>query len=195
MAVLCVASSAFIHVFLSDRWVPAALVFSILAPIGALQAVTALNGALLMATARTDLRLRLTFEFTLIWVVVAPFLAMINLTAVAIGYAVVFIVYLPRTLQLFLKPIDASIREYAAAISVPFLVACGLALGHLAAKAMLLLSPWAEIGLAASEVLIGYGLIAWILRGRLRDDLRTIRRLFSIAPQASAPEPSAALQK
>lgn len=195
MAVLCVASSAFIHVFLSDRWVPAALIFSILAPIGALQAVTALNGALLMATARTDLRLRLTFEFTLIWVVVAPFLAMINLTAVAIGYAVVFIVYLPRTLQLFLKPIDASIREYAAAISVPFLVACGLALGHLAAKAMLLLSPWAEIGLAASEVLIGYGLIAWILRGRLRDDLRTIRRLFSIAPQASAPEPSAALQK
>lgn len=196
MAVLCVASPAFIDVFLSERWEPAALVFSILAPIGALQAVTALNGALLMATGRTDLRLRLTFEFTLIWVIAAPFLAMINLTAVAIGYAAVFVIYLPRTLQLFLKPIDASIREYAAAVSIPLLVACGLALGHFAAKAVLPLSPWAEIGLAASEVLIGYGLTAWILRGRLREDLRTIRRLFStITPQTAATDPSAALQQ
>ncbi len=196
MAVLSVASPAFIHVFLSERWAPAAVLFSILAPIGALQAVTALNGGLLMATGRTDLRLRLTFEFTLIWVVVAPVLAMINLTAVAIGYAVVFMAYLPRTLQLFLKPIDASLREYVAAISVPLLVACGLVLAHLAAKAILPLSAWAEIGLAASEVLIGYGLTAWVLRGRLREDLNTVRRLFStITPQASAPEPAVALQK
>jgi len=196
MAVLCVASPAFIEIFLSERWAPAALLFSILAPIGALQAVTALNGALLMATGRTDLRLRLTLEFTLIWVAAAPLLAMINLTAVAIGYAVVFLAYLPRTLQLFLRPINASIREYFVAISVPLLVAGGLMLAHLAAKAVLPLSPWAEIALAVSEVLIGYGLTAWILRGRLRDDLKTIRRLFStIAPAQPGPDPSVTLQK
>lgn len=195
MAVLCVASPAFIHVFLSESWAPAAIVFSILAPIGAIQAVTALNGALLMATGRTDLRLRLTFEFTLIWVVVAPLMALISLTAVAIGYAVVFMVYLPRTLQLFLRPIDASIREYVAAIAVPLLAAGGLMAAHLAAKAVLPLSPWLEIGLAASEILIGYGIIAWALRGRLRDDLRTIRKMFStITPQNLAPD-SAVLQK
>ena len=196
MAVLCAASPAFIHVFLSERWAPAAIVFSILAPIGALQAVTALNGALLMATGRTDLRLRLTFEFTLIWVVVAPFMAMISLTAVAIGYAVVFMLYLPRTLQLFLRPIEASIREYVVAISAPSLVACGLVLMHLAAKTVLPLSPWLEIGLAASEILIGYGVTAWVLRGRLRDDLHTIRKLFStITPQALAPDASTVSQK
>lgn len=196
MVVLGVASSAFIHVFLSERWATVAPLFSILAPIGALQAVTALNGALLMATGRTDLRLRLTFEFTLIWVVVAPVLAMFDLTAVAMGYAVVFVAYLPRTLQLFLSPIDATLREYFAAISVPLLVALALVLTHLAAMAVLLLSPWAEIGLAASEVLIGYGLMAWLLRGRLRDDLHTIRRLFStITPPASAPDMAVVLQK
>lgn len=196
MAVLCVASPAFIHVFLSERWEPAALLFSILAPIGALQAVTALNGALLMATGRTDLRLRLTLEFTLIWVVTAPLLAMISLTAVAVGYAAVFIAYLPRTLQLFLRPINASIREYVAAISVPLLVAGGLILVHVAAKTFLLPSPWTEVALAVSEVLIGYGVTAWILRGRLRDDLRTIRRLFStITPAHPAAESSATLQK
>ena len=76
------------------------------------------------------------------------------------------------------------------------LVAGGLMLAHLAAKAVLPLSPWAEIALAVSEVLIGYGLTAWILRGRLRDDLKTIRRLFStIAPAQPGPDPSVTLQK
>lgn len=187
MALLCVASPAFVHIFLSERWAPAALLFSILAPIGALQAVTALNGALLMATGRTDLRLRLTLEFTLIWVVTAPLLAMINLTAVAIGYAAVFLAYLPRTLQLFLRPIDASIREYVGAISVPLLIAGGLMAAHTTMVAILQLSPWPEIALAVVEILVGYGVTAWILRGRLRDDLQTIRRLFSTITPANTP--------
>lgn len=197
MAVLSVAGGAFIHVFLGERWAPAALVFSILAPVGAFQAVTALNGALLMATGRTDLRLRLTFEFTAIWIIVAPLLSLVSLTAVAIGYAAVFMLYLPRTLQLFLAPIDASLRDYFRAIGVPLAVASALALLHVAARTALPLSPWAEVGVAASEVLIGYGLTAWALRGRLRDDLTTIRRLFStVAPAPPPADPAAAvLQK
>jgi hypothetical protein len=115
---------------------------------------------------------------------------------VAIGYAAIFMAYLPRTLQLFLRPIDASIREYVAAICVPLTVAAGLVLAHVAAKALLPLSPWSEIALAASEVMIGYGLIAWILRGRLQDDLKTIRRLFAtITPPTPAADPPVALQK
>ena len=195
MAVLCVASSALVHVFLSERWAPVAALFAVLAPIGALQTVVALNGALLMATGRTDLRLRLTVEFTLIWVVTAPLLAMISLNAVAIGYAAISLIYLPRTLQLFLRPIEATIREYVAAISMPLLTAGGLVLTHLAAKAVLPLSPWGEIALAAIEVLICYGVLVWILRGRLRDDLQTIRRLFSIASPNVASDSSVALQK
>jgi O-antigen/teichoic acid export membrane protein len=188
MAVLCVAGTAFMHVFLSERWEPAGLLFSILAPVGALQTVTALNGALFMATNRTDLRLKLVCEFTILWVIAAPLLALVNVTTVAVGYAVLFMAYLPRTLQLFLKPIDGRIRDYVAALSIPLLVSVGLALAHLLAKALLHPSPWVEIGLAAGEVLVGYGLIAWALHGRLRADLLIVRNLFTaVTPLAADP--------
>jgi FkbM family methyltransferase len=90
--------------------------------------------------------------------------------------------------------VQASLGDYFRAIGVPLAVATGLALFHLAAKSILPLEPWAEVGLAASEVLIGYGLTAWALRGHLRDDLKTIRKLFSAAPPPP-PGQSAAFQK
>lgn len=196
MAILCVAATPFIQVFLGDRWLPAAPIFAVLAPIGALQAVTALNGPLLMAVGRTDLRLRLSWELTALWVVAVPFLAFQGINAVAIGFAVIFMLYLPRTLQLFLRPIDTSIRDYLGAISIPLAIAFGLAAAHLIAKALLPLSSWAEIGLAASEILIGYGVSAWVLRGRLTDDLKTARGLFK--PRTAhvvMTDPTGALQK
>jgi PST family polysaccharide transporter len=195
MAILCVASAAFIEVFLSERWLPAAALFAVLAPVGALQAITGLNGPLLMAVGRTDLRLRLTWEFTLIWIVVAPFLAMQGVLAVAAGYAVVFLLYLPRTLQLFLRPVSASFADYFGAILVPLAVSCGLAAAHVLATGLLPLSPWTEICLAASEVLIGYGVMAWALRGRLIDDLDTVRRLFKAKTTVATPDPTRMLQK
>lgn len=192
MAVLCVASGAFIEVFLSERWLPAAVLFTVLAPIGALQAITGLNGPLLMATGRTDLRLRLTWEFTALWVIAVPFLALWGLTAVTIGFAVIYLLYLPRLLHLFLKPVEGKIADYLRAISIPLLAAVGLAATHLTMKAILPgAPPWAEISFAVSEVLIGYGVTAWALRGRLLDDLRTVQTLFSRRPLHATAGPRA----
>jgi O-antigen/teichoic acid export membrane protein len=195
MAVLCIASGAFIEVFLSERWLPAAPIFAILAPIGAIQAIAGLNGPLLMAVGRTDLRLKLTYEFTLLWIIAAPFLATRGVMAVATGYAVLFLLYLPRTLQLFLQPVGASIRDYVGAIAVPLAMACGLAASHAAITAVLPLSPWAEVGLAVIETLIGYCLTALVLRVRLTDDLNTARSLIRPAPPSPALPDSAVLQK
>jgi O-antigen/teichoic acid export membrane protein len=183
MLILSVASSPFIEVFLSARWAPVAVLFAFMAPVGALQAVTNLNGALLMATGRTDLRLRLTLEITVLWVIAIPFLALQGILAVGIGSAAVFLVYLPRALQLILRPIETRISTYLAAIAAPVAISAGMAGFHLLMRAVLPLTPWAEIGLAMSEILIGYGLTAWLLRGQLTSDLRTMRSLFIMAAQ------------
>jgi O-antigen/teichoic acid export membrane protein len=180
MAVLAVASAAFIEVFLSERWLPTAPLFAVLAPIGAVTAIVGLNGPLLMAVNRTDLRLRLTFEFTLIWAAAVPFLAMHGVQTVAIGFAALFLLYLPRTLQLFLRPIGGDIAGYIGAMIIPIAVSCGIAATHEAMRATLSPTPWAEIGAAAGEILISYGVIGWILRDRLASDLKTMRRLFRV---------------
>ncbi|HVY90387.1 MAG TPA: lipopolysaccharide biosynthesis protein [Hyphomonadaceae bacterium] len=179
MAMLAVTATPFIKVFLSERWMPMAPLLAAMAPVGGLFAVLGLNGPLLMATGRTDLRLKLSYEYTAIWIVAVLALATQGITAVAIGYSVVFLAYTPRLLQLFLQPIDGGVREYLRAISVPTLVSAGLVLAHLAATAVLPpLAPWVEMGLAVSEVLIGYGLIAWALHGRLNQDIRTLRSVL-----------------
>jgi O-antigen/teichoic acid export membrane protein len=196
MAVLAVANAAFIEVFLSERWLPTAPLFAVLAPIGAITAVVGLNGPLLMAVGRTDLRLRLTFEFTLLWAVAVPFLAMQGVETVAIGFAVIFLLYLPRTLQLFLRPIGGDIAGYVRAMAIPIIISCALAATHVVARMALPLTLWAEIGLAISEVLIGYGVTAWILRGRLTSDLKTMRRLFRAGrPDIVLPASTVAAQK
>ncbi|MEP7210525.1 MAG: oligosaccharide flippase family protein [Alphaproteobacteria bacterium] len=192
MAIICVASTPFIQVFLSDRWLPAAILLSVLAPIGAFQAVTGLNGALLMAVGRTDLRLKLTYEFTLIWVVAAPLLALRSLTAVAVGYAVLYALYAPRMLQLFLRPIATSIATYLGALVIPFVVSCGLVAIYVAINGIgPTLTPWMQIGLAATEVLVGYAVIGWVLRGPLTSDLQTLRALFSAVTPHLAPSRAA----
>jgi PST family polysaccharide transporter len=196
MAILCVASGAFVEVFLSERWLPAATLFSIMAPVGALTAVTGLNGPVFMATGRTDLRLRLTIEFTLLWVVAVPLLALQGVTAVAIGQTVIFLLYLPRTLQLYLHPIGASFRDFANAIAIPTLVACGLAALHVIVRTVLSFSTWGEILLAAGEILLGYGALTCALRGRLTSDLLMARRLFAApAPHVAVADPSPITQK
>jgi PST family polysaccharide transporter len=195
MAILCVASAAFIEVFLSERWLPAAALLAVLAPVGALQAITGLNGPLLMALGRTDIRLRLTWEFTLFWVIAVPFLATQGILAVAIGHAVIFLLYMPRLLQLFLRPVNATLADYFGAIVIPFAVSCGLAAAHVLVTTLLPLSHWAEVGLAVSEVLIGYGAMAWAMRGRLLDDVNTVRRLFKARTQVAMPDSPVVSQK
>lgn len=179
MAILCAAAPAFIEVFLSEKWLPAALLLAIMAPVGALQAVTGLNGVILMAIARTGIRLRLTVEFTLIWVCVVLLVAPFGLTAVAIAYAATFFLYLPRTCLLFLTPIQCTLAEYALSLRTPTIIACAAALVHVALKAAIAPSPIVEVGLAVVEVLAAYALVAFVLRGALRNDLQTMRSLFN----------------
>jgi hypothetical protein len=65
----------------------------------------------------------------------------------------------------------------------------------MALKMIVPLPPPIEIVMAIVEILAGYGLTAGLLRGRLRDDLQTMRRMFSpLALPASATGDTVVLQ-
>lgn len=179
MAILCAAAPAFIQVFLSEKWMPAAPLLAVMIPVGALQAVTGLNGVILMAIGRTGVRLRLTVEFTLLWICVVLLVAPFGLMAVATAFSATFLLYLPRTCHLFLSPIGCTVTEYALKLKTPLAIACGAALIHVMLKTLLSLSGIAEVGLAIVEVMLGYAVVAFTLRGALRSDLQTVRGLFA----------------
>jgi hypothetical protein len=82
----------------------------------------ALGGDIMLIVGRTDLRLRTTIEFGLIWLCALLLSVSHGLYWVAIAYNFAVLLYLPRPLGLILLLIECPVRTYLKAIIVPALV-------------------------------------------------------------------------
>lgn len=184
MAVIAAASHAFFTLLLSPRWEAAAIIFALMAPGGALQTVTNLNGVLLQAVGRTGARLRLTVEYAIIWVIAAIPLSMISLPAVAAGFSLLSLLYLPRLLHLYLTPIGCTWREYARALAGPTALSIAIFFAHIALVRILHPAPLAEVALAVLELMAAYGAYALLQWKQLKRDFQEMRTIFAqSAPQ------------
>lgn len=181
MAAIAVASDSVFTLLLSERWSGAAPIFAMFATAGALQAITTLNGPLLQAIGRTGLRFRLTAEFAVLWLVAAPLLALHSLEAVALGYSVLTVLYLPRQLNLFLKPIGGTITQYLMALAGPTLLAAAIIIAHFAITRVVHLTAIEEVALALLELLIAYGLFVGLGWKHLREGVSLMSNVFARA--------------
>ena len=186
MAAIAVSSSACFTLLLSPRWAEAAIIFTLMAPAGALQTVTNLNGVLLQAVGRTGARLRLTIEYAIIWIIAAPLLSLISLPAVALGFSVLNLLYLPRLLNIYLKPIGCSVRDYAASLFGPTVISAVLVGVHILLVQLLHPSPGREVAQALGELICAYS--AYVLFGwrQLKQDIDEMRVIFG---ENEVPEP------
>lgn len=175
MALLSVSSKSIFAVVLSDRWLGSAPVFSFLAPIGALHAVTGIAGSFFMAIGRTDLRLRLATEFTLLWIVVLIFVVPFGIKSVAIWYAIAHICYYPRFMLLYLRLFECRIITFVRALSIPTIVSLIVALLH--ETLMYYLSTWTEIIMVGAEIIVAYLLIILFMRNKLLEAVSFLRIL------------------
>ena len=179
IAAIAAASRAFFLVLLSDRWHGVGDIFTLLAVAGAVQTVVGLNGSLLQAIGQTGARLRLTVEFAIFWSVSALVLAQFGIQAVALGSSVVTLLYLPRLLQLYLKPIQCSSLDFARALAAPALVSLAIFAGHRLLIASFQVDAWPQIGLAILETLLGWGLLIGFGRRTISTQMKTMREIFA----------------
>jgi O-antigen/teichoic acid export membrane protein len=179
IAAIAASSDAFFKVLLSERWQEAGPIFTLLATTAAIQTVVGLNGSLLQAVGQTGPRLRLTVEFAVIWSVAALILAQFGIYAVAAGSSVVTLLYLPRLLQLYLKPIDCTIADFLRALAGPALVAILIFVIHRVLMDFYELDAWPEIGLAVLQTLIGYGLLLWLGRRVIAAKVKAVSDIFA----------------
>jgi PST family polysaccharide transporter len=179
MAAVAVASHSVFTLLLSERWSEAALIFALFAPAGAIQAVTMLNGPLLQSIGRTGARFRLTAEFAVLWMIGAPLLALHSLEAVALGYSVLTIAYLPRQLALYLRPIGGTTMQYMTALAGPTLLSIALVIVHASITRVVHVSALEEILLAFLELMVAYGAFVWLNWTRLREGLNIMKGVFA----------------
>jgi PST family polysaccharide transporter len=122
LGMVAAAHHAFFDIVLSEKWSESSTVFMILATAGALQTLMALGGDIMLIVGRTDLRLRTTIEFGLIWLCALLLSVSHGLYWVAIAYNFAVLLYLPRILGLLLLLIQCPVKAYLKAIIVPALV-------------------------------------------------------------------------
>lgn len=179
IAAIAGASDAFFTLLLSERWRASGEIFTLLAATAALQTVVAINGSLLQAVGQTGARLRLTVEYAALWTISALIAAQFSIEAVALGCTLVTVIYLPRLLQLYLKPIELPVMEFLRVLAGPAIVSLAIFGLHRALIAAFEIGPWAQIGLAIVETLIGYALLVGLGRRELMSRLRNVRAILS----------------
>lgn len=190
IAAVAAASEAFFTVLLSDRWQASASIFTLLAGAAAIQTIVAINGSLLQAINRTGARLRLSVEYAILLASVALVTAQFGIHAVAAGCTLASLAYLPRLLHLYLGPIECSVMDFLRILLAPTMVSLLIFAGHRTAVSMIDLGPWAELGLAVGETLIGYALLAGLLRGDAMRRLREVRAILASTPKAEGDAPA-----
>ncbi|HTH96847.1 MAG TPA: lipopolysaccharide biosynthesis protein [Stellaceae bacterium] len=139
MGLVAAANEPVFSLLLSPRWAAAGWLFMLFAPVGAMQAVTGLNGCVLMATGRTEIQIRLTIEFTVIWVVTLLATVWFGVGWVAALYNISWFLYFPRFSKKFLDTVDCSRRTYLGAMMVPLaMTALGIGVYEAIARSMAL---------------------------------------------------------
>lgn len=187
MAAAAAASTALFEILLSHRWSAAGFVFSALAVAGMVQVITNFNSSLLQAIGRTGTRLRLTFEFTILWAIAALIAAQFGLIAVAATFSIVTVLYLPRSLTILLARLQCSMLEYFKVLAAPSLAAIGIVACHALLMNFVTLNNWQELAAVTVETLAAYALLLIFGRRDLEQRLNDVRTLMANSAPESEP--------
>lgn len=179
MTALAVSGRPAFTILLSERWAWTGDLFSLLAVAGMAQAVTTLNGAVLQALNQTGARLRLTVEFAIIWVAAALVLVHFGAEVMAIGFSVASLLYLPRLLHFFLRPMQCSYREYAAALAGPVVVSLAIVASHTFFSRTFELSNWGHVLLAGAELIAAYAALGLFTHRDVLRRINAVRAIFA----------------
>lgn len=148
VGMVAAAHTSIFEILLSDKWSQSSTIFMILAPAGAAQAMMALGADIMLVLGRSDLRLRTTVEFGLIWLGVLLLSVSYGTTWVAVAYSCAVPLYVPRMLRLILALIDCRLRSYLEVIAAPVLSTLTAVCLHAGFAALLSPTKYAECGIA-----------------------------------------------
>lgn len=179
IAAIAAASNAFFTLLLSERWHASGEIFTLLAGVAAIQTIVAINGSVLQAVGQTGKRLQLTGEYAILLALSALITAQFGIHWVALGATVTTVLYLPRLLHLYLGPIGCSSIDFLRVLIAPALVSFAIFAGHRTLTSIVEMNNWVEIGAAVLETMAGYGLLVWIGRKDIPEQVKRVRAVFA----------------
>lgn len=143
------------ELLLSQKWAASGELFVILAPVSALQQLTALSGTIVLGLGRTDIQLRTASEFGVIWLTTLMISVWHGLEWTAVAYSCAVILYTPRSLMLALRLIECPVRLYVRALLVPALATFACIAAFREGERLLSWGAWTQLAAAAALVVLG----------------------------------------
>jgi PST family polysaccharide transporter len=140
---------------LSEKWQQSGELFLILAPASAAQQLTALSGTVTLALGRTDIQLRTTLEFGIIWIGALLTSVWFGLEWAAIAHSCAVLIYTPRLLMRALPLIDCPALLYAETVIIPVIVTLACMVVFFELNRVMLLGELAQLCLGATLVILG----------------------------------------
>lgn len=171
-------------IVLSEKWSQSGTLFMILAAAGAVQAMMALGGDIMLVLGRTDLRLRTTIEFSLIWFVALLLSLAISrdIHWVAVAYNCAVVLYMPRTLSIVLSLIKCPFTHYLEAMAVPAIVTPATIFLYTEIVRLCAPSLYADVVIAAALTLVTMAICILIQLRPLRDESAGVALPFRSNP-------------
>lgn len=175
MGMVAVANAPIFTILLSEKWVEAGYIFMLVAPACAVQAVVGISETMVYALGRTDIPLRASVEYCVVWMLALLAAASFGLTAAALTFTLLTLAYQLRYLGLVLPLLGVSLRQYLSAYRVAFVVTC-LGMGLYALIAHLLpIGLWAAVGLAIGLGAAVLALGGWVQRADLKREVKSLK--------------------
>jgi O-antigen/teichoic acid export membrane protein len=183
MGMVAAAHAPIFSTLLSEKWMQAGVIFSILAAACGVQAVLSISETVMYSLNRTDIQLRTSTEYTVLWIVVLAFTVSTGITATAIAFCGLTLLYQLRYLALMLPLINTSMRTYFSTYLIPLVAtAIGIAL-YSVAETMLSMADWQATILAGAIAFAAITGCALIQKKALMEGIRS----WSHTPDGDAP--------
>ena len=118
-------------------------------------------------------------RFSHLWTISALATAPFGIHAVALGCTVTTLLYLPRLLHLYLRPIECSPLDFLRVLAAPTLAAIALFVGHRLLMNTIEVGLWTEIAIVILETIAAYAALVLFQRREIMGQLRSVRALLS----------------
>lgn len=187
MAVGAAAAGAYFHVFLSEKWLEAAPIFTVLAPTLAIQCIMSVCGTMLLAIGATGRRLRLNIEFTIAWLIVLPFAAMHSVFIVAAAYTVTYALMAIRTYPMYFEPVGCTVGDVFKTITPPIVVSLVAAGVHYGVRTILPMDPVSEVLVSIAILLAAYAVLALVEWRKMGERIGVLRSVLAARGMHEAP--------
>lgn len=175
MGMVAAAHEPIFTALLSHKWAQVGVIFVLITPATALQAVMGIGETMCYALNRTDIQLRTSTEFALLWIVTLIVAVSFGLTYAALAYTGCVLVYQQLYLRRVTALIEYRLKDYFATYLLPLGCMVTAMAIYTALTGSIITNMWLQLALASALCLSAMAAAFLLQRKRIMEEIKQLK--------------------